>query len=245
TRETLQRYLEILLGEEDSFRRSQEARLKLETIIVRMAYLEPVIPLGDILSTIENIEQKLQRGLVAENSGEQEASEPPIKMPAASVGPIPGNDAAAIEVPGKYRPQEARAINPANPGNDFKNFIRRENPILGAKIASAEAVDFMDGSLTLSFPKGYIFLEDISAKDQKEQLKQIAEEFFSQEVTVDITTIDVDKARVNSNNGRKAGSVNDIKREAMNHPLLQKVLDEFAGAEIVDIKTRTEKKQEV
>ncbi|MEQ8216402.1 MAG: hypothetical protein ABRQ30_08915, partial [Smithellaceae bacterium] len=217
----------------------------LETIIVRMAYLEPVIPLGDILSTIENIEQKLQRGLVAENSGEQEASEPPIKMPAASVGPIPGNDAAAIEVPGKYRPQEARAINPANPGNDFKNFIRRENPILGAKIASAEAVDFMDGSLTLSFPKGYIFLEDISAKDQKEQLKQIAEEFFSQEVTVDITTIDVDKARVNSNNGRKAGSVNDIKREAMNHPLLQKVLDEFAGAEIVDIKTRTEKKQEV
>ncbi|MEQ8151847.1 MAG: DNA polymerase III subunit gamma/tau, partial [Smithellaceae bacterium] len=50
TRETLQRYLEILLGEEDSFRRSQEARLKLETIIVRMAYLEPVIPLGDILS---------------------------------------------------------------------------------------------------------------------------------------------------------------------------------------------------
>lgn len=245
TREALQRYLEILLGEEDSFRRSQEARLKLETIIVRMAYLEPVIPLGDIISTIEDIEQKLQRGLVAENSGEQEASESPIKMPTASGGPIPGNDAAAVEVPGEYRPQEARAINPVDPGNDFKAFIRRENPILGAKIASEAAVDFTDGSLTLRFPKGYIFLEDISAKDQKEQLKQIAEGFFSQEVSVNITTIDVDKARVNSSNGRKTGSVNDIKREAMNHPLLQKVLDEFAGAEIVDIKTRTEKKQEV
>ena len=62
-RETLQRYLEILIGEEDSFRRSQETRLKLETIIVRMAYLEPVIPLGEIISTIENIEQKLQQGV--------------------------------------------------------------------------------------------------------------------------------------------------------------------------------------
>jgi hypothetical protein len=28
----------------------------------------------------------------------------------------------------------------------------------------------------------------------------------------------------------------------MNHPLLQKVMDEFAGAEIVEIKARTEKK---
>ena len=52
TRETLQRYVEILIAEEDALRRSQEARVKLETIVVRMAYLEPIIPLGEIISTI-------------------------------------------------------------------------------------------------------------------------------------------------------------------------------------------------
>ena len=62
SRETLQRYMEILIAEEGNFRRSQEPRMKLETIIVKMAYLEPIIPLGEIISTIENIEQKLQTG---------------------------------------------------------------------------------------------------------------------------------------------------------------------------------------
>ncbi len=249
TRETLQRYLEILMGEEDSFRRSQETRLKLETIIVRMAYLEPVIPLGEIISTIETIEQKLQQGLaVGENSREQESIEPPaIKMPAASIRPASGDHITASAVaPGKTITEEKQAINLADICDNFKNFIKKENPILGAKIASAETIDFSDGSLTLVFPKGYIFLEDISGKEQKEQLAQIAKEFLHQDVTVDITTINVDKTIVNVDNGRsKASNINDIKREAMNHPLLQKVLDEFAGAEIVDIKTRIEKKQEV
>lgn len=31
--------------------------MKLETIIVKMAYLEPIMPLGEILSTIETIEK--------------------------------------------------------------------------------------------------------------------------------------------------------------------------------------------
>ncbi len=248
-RETLQRYLEILIGEEDSFRRSQETRLKLETIIVRMAYLEPVIPLGEIISTIENIEQKLQQGLVAGGySSEQEANEPPsMKIPAASGRPIPENDiAASVDTPGKQLTEERQATNPAELGDDFKNFIKKENPILGAKIASAETIDFADGSLTLAFPQGYIFLEDIRSKEQQEQLKQMAKDFFHQDATVQITTINVEKTSLNVDNGRsKANNVNDIKREAMNHPLLQKVLNEFAGAEIVDIKTRTEKKQEV
>ncbi|MEN6376069.1 MAG: hypothetical protein ABFD75_14980, partial [Smithella sp.] len=245
TRETLQRYLEILIGEEDSFRRSQETRLKLETIIVRMAYLEPVIPLGEIISTIETIEQKLQQGLIGgENSREQESSEPSIKMPAASIRPIPEDDiAASAEVPGMQLTEEKQAADPAELRRNFINFINKQDPRLGAKIASAETIDFADGSLTLAFPKGYIFLEDISGKEQKEQLAQIAKEFFHQEVTVDITTINVDKINNNGNGRSKASIINEIKREARNHPLFETVMKEFgsAGAELVDIKIRTEK----
>ncbi len=37
--------------------------MKLETRIVKMAYMEPIISLGKIIATIENIEQRLQQGL--------------------------------------------------------------------------------------------------------------------------------------------------------------------------------------
>jgi DNA polymerase III subunit gamma/tau len=251
TRETLQRYLEILIGEEDSFRRSQETRLKLETIIVRMSYLEPVIPIGEIVAAIEDIEKKLQQGFVAaEITREQESTDPMLpKMPAISSQSIPAipenNITASVAGPNNLIMENKQSVSAAELCNNLKKYIQKENPLLGAKIVSAETIDFTGGNLTLSFPRGYIFLENISEKSQKEQLEQVAKKYFRQDVTIKIATIDVDKTNSNGGNGRsKANNINDIKREAMNHPLLQKVLDEFAGAEIVDIKTRTDKKRE-
>lgn len=245
TRETLQRYLEILIGEEDGFRRSQETRLKLETVLVRMAYLEPVIPIGEIVSAIEAVEQKLQQRVAEGNIFRWESPDQSLpKMPVTSFGPIPESSNTTLNAgPNNQAMENNQAINPADLCANLKEFIKKENPLLGAKIISVEAVSFTDGVLTLTFSKGYVFLENINEKSQKEQLEQIAKKYFQQDVTVKIAVIEVDKINVGADNGRsKANNVSEIKREAMNHPLLQKVLDEFAGAEIVDIKTR---KQEV
>ena len=245
TRETLQRYVEILIAEEDSFRRSQEVRLKLETIIVRMAYIEPVIPIGEIVSTIDAIEQKLQQGLVAPGTISRQEStgklsmEMPVKSAKAS---LVNNITESVDRPDHLIAENKKAIDSAELCDNFKKFVKKENTILAAKIVSAESISFAGGNLTLNFPKGYIFLENISEKAQKEQLEQIAKDFFHEDVMVTISTIEVDKTNMNGGNGRsKVGNVNDIKRKAMNSPLLQKVMDEFAGAEIVEIKTRTEK----
>jgi len=61
-------------------------------------------------------------------------------------------------------------------------------------------------------------------------------------VTLKIRINETQKVNASNNNGRsKANNINDIKREAMNHPLLQKVLDEFSGAQLVEIKPRIDK----
>lgn len=245
TRETLQRYLEILLAEEDSFRRSQETRLKLETIIVRLAYLEPLIPVGEIVSAIETIEQKLQRGLVAQERFPRLESTDKLlpEMPVASAkSSLENSITASVFEPAKLTAEDKQKMNSAELCNDFKKIVKKENPLLGAKIISAEKVSFADGTLTLSFPVSYVFLENVSEKSQKDQLEQIAGKYFQQNVKVEIETIEVAKTDLPAGNGRsKINNANEIKREAMNSPLLQKVLDEFAGAEIVEIKTRTEK----
>lgn len=244
TRETLQRYLDILIAEEDSFRRTQEARLKLETILVRMAYLETVIPVGEIIATIESIEKRLFAGAVEAKS--VSCPEPVEGFPQKEETPVLKKNNSSSEdkqdnTNGNKHAQMVSAT-PAELADEFKKFIKKENPVLGAKIVSAETIDFADGNLTLSFPKGYIFLESISEKAQKEQLEQIAGKFFSGNVKVRIDTVEVDKAAIISANGRnKSNNMGDIKREAMNNPLLQKIMNEFSGAEIVEIKTRSEK----
>jgi len=245
SRETLQRYLEILIKEEDSFRRSQEARMKLETVIVGLAYLEPIIPLGEILSTIEALEQKLRQGLPA-SAGNIE----PKLLTNKLVKEIPAAYGAVINIVDE-KDNGGNFLNPNKPkgdlatlGNNLKEFIKKENARLGAKIESAEILSYENGLLTLGFPKDYLFLENISEKSQKEQLQQIAGSFFQENVTLKIQINENSKVNVNGNNGRsKANNINDIKREAMNHPILQKVLDEFSDAQIVEIKPRTDQKQ--
>ena len=243
SRETLQRLAEILIAEEESFRRSQEPRMKLETVLVKMAYLEPIIPLGEIMATIEAIEQKLRKGLpaAAGSIGEQLATNKQVKE-------IPADYGTKITITDEKNNEDS-LLSQNKPTDDLrtlsdslKKFIKKENAILGAKIDSAEILSYENNCLTLGFPKDYIFLEDIKGKKQKDQLEQIAGKFFQANVAINIATTEAQKVNTNDNNGRgKTNSLNDMKREAINHPLLQKVMDEFAGAEVIEIKARTDK----
>ena len=242
SRETLQRYMEILIAEEGNFRRSQEPRMKLETIIVKMAYLEPIIPLGEIISTIESIEQRLQLDVPVSsgNTAPQVSANKPVK-----------------ETPANYNTGSSITVDENNENNSFntnnnmtdlnalrdnlKKFIKKESAILGAKIDSAEILSFENDCLTLGFPKNYIFLDEIKTT-QKEKLEQIAGNFFQKYVMVKIETSNVENGGANVNNGRSQASIiNDVKRDAMRQPLLQKVMDELSDAKVVEIRVQTEK----
>lgn len=263
SRETLQRFVEILISEETSFSRSQEPRMKLEAVIVKMAYLEPIIPLGEIISTIENIEQRLNDDLqvtgtnneshvlmrntagmnqvAGKNIGFKFSQNEPVKQT------LKNNGENGIRT---YTADEEKNFSATNNGTDdlksicdnFKKFIKKESAILGAKIDSAEIISYENECLTLGFPKNYIFLEEMKTATQKDKLEQIARKFLQKNVAIKITAIDVENGNTNGMNGRKQfNGVNEIKREAMNQPLLQKIMDELSDARVVDIKVQTEK----
>ena len=225
--------------------------MKLETVLVRLAYLAPIVPLSDILSTLESLEQRLECSTPQLPSGDNIYNAPAeaqhFQDIASQINQAQNHPAAM--------PEEKRAeikISAGNPpsgnlqelGNQWKRFIKRENPPLGAKIDSAEILSYENDRLTLGFPKGYIFLENVTEKLQKDQLEKMTVGFFQKNITLAIQITETAKANGNGNNGRsKTNNLNDIKREAMNQPILQKVLAEFVGAEIVDIKPRIDKKQ--
>jgi DNA polymerase-3 subunit gamma/tau len=244
TRETLQRYLDILLSEADSLRRSQEVKMKIETILARMAYLQPVFPVGEILATLESLEQRLQGSILPVPGrvyAEPAAVHHPVSSPHAPVIAKPVSAAGTKPLPAAV--QERPAARPA-PGEDLKRFIKRENALLGSKIDQAEMLGVENGCLTMGLPANHIFLDNIMEKPQKEELERIAGIYYSQDVTLAIKILDAPKTTSNGGNGRgaKVSSLNDMKREAVSSPLLQKVLDQFEGAQLVEIRPRTDKK---
>jgi len=311
--ETLQRYLEILMAEEENVRRSQNPRLNLEAILCRMTFLEPMIPIEAVLARMEGLERRLGGGpaaggsgggRAAENRGEVASRPATSKMLAKSgsggdaAAAYPANreiqahrtagedvsvadGAAGFAARGGGEASRARGRNGAPPGGGaasaatlattaaeerapyrsgagtggggipekdwqgYREFVKRQDPALSAKIESGRCLCCEPGRLRIGFEKGYLFLDDVIGR--KAALAEHGRQFFGRETALSIETFAPEAggsthARNGNGNGNGNGRaaknqrIQEIRREALSHPLVQKILDAFPGAEVRDVK---------
>jgi len=256
SRETLQQLLDILLAEEENVRRSHNPRLNLETIVCRMAGLPPAIPLEEILSRMEDLEARL-----AASPAPCPATVPPAFSPGPSgpenvrtaegrplAMPSVGTKAEGVREPiPELKGTHRDPVNPEDIWANFKDHVKRQSALLASKIEQGEYLGYENGRLRIGFRKGYMFFEDINEPAQKDRLRELAGSFFQTVVAVDIESVE---ARSDSRGAEgiseamaRKNHVEEIRREALNHPLLQKVMSVFEGAEVQEVKVRTLQKQ--
>ena len=228
SRETLQRLLDILIGEESDIRRSINPRLNMELVLVKMAYLEPMVPVDEILGKMENLERKL--------SSEEELS---IKSTKASQKPLNVFENKLSEK-GRAEYEIKEEMNLDNLWEDFKGIVKKKSFPLWSKIEPGKFLGYEKGCLRIGFPRGYLFLDYINEKIQKDRLTEISKDFFREDVIVRIESVEPDPEDSSYMNGNgyaqaRNSRVDDIKKDALNQPLLQKVLDVFEGAEVKEV----------
>jgi len=240
SRETLQRLLEILMAEEETMRRTQSPRLVLEMALTRMAHLAPLIPIDEILARMAALELSLTSGAAATRADNkiQLRPVPEIREP----GDAGENRAVVREqaITGYGAGEKAGAVNPKGDESweGFKAFVKQSNPPLSSKLDTGQLLTRENDRLTVGFPKTYVFFEDIE-KHQKEAIGELARNYFQRpDLEIKIEALDIDAA---GNNGKMANGnvkgqlINDIRQEALKHPLVQKVMDIFENAEIRDV----------
>ena len=184
-----------------------------------------MIPVDEILSRMEGIEKRLGPGTHVPRTAPEQV------YPAAPERTEIGTQADETVV----REPVPQASGEQWP--EFKQFVKRRNQPLWAKIEPGRLVGFSDGTLRLGFPKGYLFLDFFDEKPQRDKLEDMAREFFGQPVKMAVETVDNGPGEANgpSRNGPNQGRANQLRREALNHPLLQKVMDVFEGAEVQEV----------
>ena len=242
SRETLQRLLEILMAEEETMRRTQSPRLVLEMALTRMAHLAPLIPIDEILARMASLERSLMSGAVAtvENSKVQLRPVTEIKGPGDSGVPMPIAAVREQAVTGYGAGEKARAANAKGDQSweGFKAFVKQSNPPLWSKLDPGQMLSRENDRLTVCFPKTYVFFEDIE-KHQKEAIGELARNYFHRpglEIKIEAQHVDpVGNNGKMANGNAKAQLINDIRQEALKHPLVQKVMDIFENAEIRDV----------
>jgi DNA polymerase-3 subunit gamma/tau len=236
SRETLQRLLDILLAEEDAVRRSADPRINLEATLVRMAHLEPLLPIHEILERMEAIERRLAGG-----------SPPPRERPAA---PRPAYDepgraaTEAVREPAVPAAVPERGANPASPDPSgdpweaFKASVRQTSFPLATKIEKGRLLDRNDRELRIALPKEYAFL---LGADEKKRLGEIARSFFRTEalqVRIEVVADGGPAGTANGSAPPRNGQNGELKRQALSRPIVQKALDVFPGAMIQEVIVR-------
>ena len=242
SRETLQGLLDLLMAEEENVRRSQNPRLNLEAVLVRMCYLEPLVSVEEVLSRMEDLERQLSAGgsMPTQSAPSGDSSSPtahPLTAPAdAGKGGFtaPGTNSA---IPGGGAHEICEGRDPGLLWEAFRNFVKKKNHPLWSKIDPGKLISYEKGRLRIGFQKDYIFLDDMNEKSQKDRIAEMTRDFFHEDVRVSIETLaaDPEKGATDRANGSRNGRLQDIKRQALNQPLLQKVLDMFEGAEVRDV----------
>jgi len=256
SRETLQQLLDILLAEEENVRRSHNPRLNLETIVCRLAGLPPAIPIEEIITRMEELEARL---LSSTSSSPATIPSAPSRSSSGPVNALPAGEHPLalptarkdVEVVREPTPDLKESFRtPADPEEiwaNFKDHLRKHAALLASKIEQGVYLGYENGRLRIGFRKGYMFFEDISEPAQKERLSELAGSLFKTTVIVDIETVETASDSRDSEGISKAmarkNHTEEIRREALNHPLLKKVMSVFEGAEVQEVKVRPPQKQ--
>jgi len=138
----------------------------------------------------------------------------------------------------------------ANGGGDwaaFKAFVKGQDPILCSKIEMGKCLACEEGLLRIGFErdsanKDHLFVHDV--KEKQDELAGLAGRFFRRETALEIESLAPETnggaPGGNGPNGRAAKNhhLQEIRREALSHPLVQKVLDVFPGARVKEVRLR-------
>jgi len=252
SRETLLRLLDILMAEEENVRRSQNPRLNVEQTVIRMIYLPPLIPLEEILGKMEELRRKIsltQTGHINRVEGKNEAGLAPRQvLPASASGQAidQSTNMTSLDVQQKTEPtssfcQLTGNEDPETLWNIYRSFVKTASNPLWSKIDSGKVLGCDKGILRIGFRRDYIFLEEIK-KQQQEKLNPLCAECFDGTINLCIEALDDEGAKKEAPETRN-GRIQQMRREALDQPLLQTILDVFEGAEVKEVISREDRSE--
>ncbi|MDP2267764.1 MAG: hypothetical protein Q8K46_01220, partial [Deltaproteobacteria bacterium] len=166
--------------------------------------------------------------------------EPDEPAGAAVTGPAtpPSQVAARPPLPSQVREEQreysAGDASPEQRWADYKAHVKKQSPSLGSNIEQGTFISYTDGTVTVSLPVGFA-CDYVREREHLERLLELARPFFGDQVKLQVEIIKPSQGDLVGKPNGTARNNHDLRQEAMNHPLLQKAIDLFEGAEVREI----------
>ncbi len=234
----IQRRLALLVKAENEMAHASFPRLLLEMALLKMAMLQPVMPIQQLLERIKHLETG-----VAQTTPDlwAPAKQAPVKPAAAAQyaqPPVPPAQAAQAA----QRP----AVTATSGGGGWERFVAfclEQKPAIGALLEHGSPLSYAPNRIEIGFPEGSYFLTSMQDSDNRQAVESLAATFMHQPATIKISAISAagdsegtapcslaEKKKLEAEQHRSA-----IRQEVTEHPVVQEALRLLEG-EIVEIK---------
>jgi DNA polymerase III subunit gamma/tau len=222
----------------DEAGRSQTPRLIFEMAAVDLCTAEPLVPLGDLLERLDELESRLRGGAGAPTTPGPKAANagtPPAPPSKAPAGPRTWATPAAAPAP-RGEPVPAGA----SPGEIWRTVLARfdAKTVLGSRLAHAEVSAMSPGSLTLAFPDAF---SATGAEKARKEVEEVVSAVLGGPTKVTFIagasgTSPVLKSEVSIESDALTADRKSRETEARQHPLIRQAQDVF-NAPLKEIKT--------
>ena len=198
--EVLLDYLDFMAAGDEEVSRSATPRFALEAVLIRLANLPQALPVAELLTRLERLEGRAFGGVPPAVAVERPK---PISIPAPGKPAAIAAPAADDDV-GKWR--------------EFVAFVGKEKKFLASHLGATVALSLPPAPLRLSVAERHhvAFLQDA---DNLASLRDLAKQFFAQEVTIQFVASAadgaVDVAVDASNTGAAVDDRSEMVKEAL------------------------------
>jgi DNA polymerase III subunit gamma/tau len=240
----------LLLKGEQEIAQSTFPRTMLEMTLIRMATLQPILPIDEMIKKLEALENKefskewkekktssvLEKVIPLADSGKKkEKEEPPSKnCEELNEKKIPENkeDLKNFKKEGTLGEASPKILEEKWRG--LVDFTRAKNPILGSFLVLGSLVHLTDEKIEIGFDKDSFHYERMLERENRSQLESVCHEFLQKKTKVVISSLKQEigsKGRVVLNRGEGARIEPEGRSEKGDegNPLIQEALRLFNG----------------
>jgi DNA polymerase III subunit gamma/tau len=247
TLDDLQRQISLLIKAEGDMALSSFPRLVLEMVLIRAATLPPVIPIGDLLERLHNLERGIRSGDtgVGQAPRREVASSP--SRPVASIPVVPSRaPASAISPELPSSPPPAARISSDQPGDPWSGYVshvKEKKARLGAFLEHGHPLGISPTKVEVGFPADSFYYSSLSEPDALATLTSLAREHFGGAPELKLVRLTETGANLpptlhEKKNIHSQESMKQDEADLKKHPLVAAALEIFGG------KLELEKKKE-
>jgi DNA polymerase III subunit gamma/tau len=230
--EDLDRAFRLLLDAETEVSRVPYPKLVLDMALIKVATLTPVVPIGEMLDRIAELEHHLN----GRSESARPATSPAADKPAASARREPVAPAKS-EVSRTRTGASAAATPPLPPGErswaTFLDFVAKEKVTLLPYLKSSEPPTLDGPVLALAVPRGY-FHDYLVQRDHTQLLEELAARFFERPLRVIVKPAEAVEAASAPTTVENPAVLH---AEALGDPVVRAAV-EILGGEVQEVKSR-------